>query len=182
VDRLTGPEAERPTDTREAIALMRSVTWPADVPPPRAESATAAPVLAQLGGRLQQAESDGIRDSVLERSVLVLAAEGAAYELALSFARADHPALASVLCYQADEESVWIEDFPDSGASAVGTLSEQDRSVLAQALEALHRAGAAHGAVNRVHLRSVGDQLLLRFPVAQLHHDPARDLADLAAL
>ncbi len=180
LDRLIGEEAKRPADTGEAIALMRSVPWPVDVPQHRVETPPIATTAREYGGRLRSSANGRWQDSLLGRDVLVVAAQGAVYERALAFARADHPALASVLSHQADHETVWVEDFPIADPAA--PLTEGERATLSQALEALHRAGAAHGAVDRKHLRHVGDQVLLRFPMQPYHHDPERDLVDLATL
>ncbi len=180
VERLTGPEAQRPQDTQEAIELLRSVSWPTDVPPPRPDTALTAPRPPTPGLRLQEVGGGRYRDITLERSVLMLRAEAGVLERVLAFARADDPCLASVLSYKAEDQVLWIEDVDT--AEPTGPLSAEDRADLARALEALHRAGGAHGAVNRQHLGRCGGQLILHFPRAPEHHDATRDLLDLSQL
>ncbi|MEZ4226888.1 MAG: serine/threonine-protein kinase [Polyangiaceae bacterium] len=177
---LTGVEAERPEDALEAIALVRSATWPTTVPAPRPDVASRGPKAATLDQRLEPVGDGRHRDRVLGRMLRVLSATPGVLERALGFARADDPCLASVLAHHADEHVLWIEDLDAAPIDAA--LSDDDRAELLRALESLHRAGTAHGAVDRGHVRRAGEQLWLRFPLAPLHHDPARDLDDLSRL
>jgi serine/threonine-protein kinase len=176
--RLIGAEAERPRDTVEARALLASRAWPRSVP--EARPFVAAPVSErELSLRLTARGGALYRDTLLEREVIVLPATPETLARVLPFARASHPALASVLAHRPDEASVWIESV--AGARC-NTLDAADRQTIAEALGTLHRAGGAHGAVDREHLVRRGGCLVLCFPLSPGSVDPEADLRALAAL
>jgi serine/threonine-protein kinase len=84
---------------------------------------------------------------------------------ASAFARAGHPALQPVLRVDREGGSLWLE--PLLGRSPALPLTAAHASALRDALDALHAAGVAHGAVDAEHL-AVDDEgsVLLRFVAA----------------
>jgi serine/threonine-protein kinase len=92
-------------------------------------------------------------DSWLDREVLVLPLDELTRARAAAFARADHPALPTVMRLDADAAEIWIA--PARGTAVRGStaeLADQERSRLAQAVAALHRAGGVHGCIDADHV------------------------------
>ncbi|MCE7895085.1 MAG: hypothetical protein DYH12_36160, partial [Sorangiineae bacterium PRO1] len=134
---------------------------------------------ASARGRLTLIDGVRYRDSWLERDVYVLQLASAAAERARAFARADHRALASVLCVQPDKSAVWVEVV---SGERVTLLDPQERRELGDALAALHRAGSAHGAVDSSHVIRRGGETLLGFPLSPAHGSAEADFEALDAL
>jgi eukaryotic-like serine/threonine-protein kinase len=179
---LIAPEAERPNDSLAARTLLSSLAWPRAVPVARApqERAVDSPPLRDLSLRLVP-RGDGVyEDTLLAREVHVLPADPETLARVLPFARAGHPGLASVLVHRPDETRIWIEALPGDRLDAA--LTEADRRWLEQALAALHRAGGAHGAIDREHVVRRGGMLVLKFPLLPASSEPAADLRALAEL
>lgn len=177
--RLIAEEATRPAETRVAIELLRSVDWPRAAPAARPTSPTAE-ADAPRNDRLVALGGARFRDTLLDRVLLVLAAQGGVKERALAFARADHPVLAAVLRAEVDDERLWIEDV--DGPALDRALTADEARDLAEALSALHRAGGWHGAVDADHVCIRGGRVWLRFPTAPESDDPHADERGLARL
>ncbi|MBW2457311.1 MAG: protein kinase [Deltaproteobacteria bacterium] len=123
-------------------------------------------------------------DAWLGRDLWVLPLDDAAVARAAAFARAGHPALPAVLRADAGARQIWIE-VPRGQALATGpaSLSQIEAAHLREALEALHRAGGTHGAVDDEHVYRFGSQVALSYPL-QVGSDatPASDLQGLDQL
>jgi hypothetical protein len=117
-------------------------------------------------------------DALLARRVLVLDATPEVLRRVLPFARADHPAFASVLA--CDATSLWIEAL--DGAPLERIPSADEIAELGEALERLHRAGGVHGAVNRSHVVEQGGMLRLPIALDPPETTAADDMAGLEAL
>ncbi|MBK7581528.1 MAG: protein kinase [Myxococcales bacterium] len=181
VRRLIGPEAERPESAREARELLAGLRWPekklerrhASVPPESRRR-------QNTEGRLQALDAHRFRDTWLGRELVVLPTHGPSFERARAFAQADHSALAGVLAVQPGDDTVWVEVVV--GTPLDGALSRAEHARLRDALEALHRAGGRHGAVDRAHVVRRGGDVVLSFPLTERDSAPEADLADLNAL
>lgn len=166
--------ARRPADAFEAQRALRSIAWSTRLPDRAvARPTTERPPAAPDGGRLGAAKSpgdgrDGDRvrhDSWLERDVLVLPIDDATLARAGAFARADHPALATVLRVDREAGELWI-DRPRGRALAdeARPLSPGQQRRLGQAIEALHAAGGAHGCIDTEHLYWFDGEVTLAWP------------------
>jgi tRNA A-37 threonylcarbamoyl transferase component Bud32 len=120
------------------------------------------------------------RDTLLGRFVRVLPAEPAHLARAAAFARADHPALASVLAFRPEDHTLWVEHV--EGEPLQGPLGAVELRRLEEALAALHRAGATHGFVRADHVRVQNGETVLAFPVYDAHASEEDDFRDLHAL
>ena len=67
-----------------------------------------------------------------------------------AFARAAHPALQTVLRADKNDGALWLDVPP--GRTLDRPLTADEAEQLAQALEALHAQGIAHGRVDREHV------------------------------
>lgn len=101
---------------------------------------------------------------------------------AAAFARADHPQLSTILRADPDAKEIWVEVMAGRPLSQGLALSAAHVTELREALEALHRAGGAHGAVDPQHVYLHAGRARLAFPRTPRSADPEADLAALAAL
>jgi serine/threonine-protein kinase len=153
---------------------------------PRAEA------LAASAGRLGPPASLGDgrdaalrrHDGWLDRDVLVLPASPEALERARGFARAGHAALSPVLRVDRESGEIWVAaPLGKALADEPRGLSPGQAARLAEALEALHGAGAAHGWVDAEHLYFHDGEITLAFPRRDEPPDAAqRDQEALAGL
>jgi serine/threonine protein kinase len=160
--KLIAPEAERPADTHAARALLGSVKWPTVVPPAR--PARLGQRAASERPRSQRLEPIGgplFRDTLLDRTLLLLPADPPTLARVLPFARADDPLLPQVLAYTTEEKSFWVEQV--EGAPLERPLTAGERESLARALGRLHRAGGVHGRIDAQHLVVRGGVVALTF-------------------
>lgn len=178
--------AERPADrfasaldARRAIEraawatrlAKRTITGPLVTearPTPAADTRCAPP---QRGGDRH--------DSWLGRDVYVLSLERH-LPRAAAFARADHPALPTILRADADSQEIWVEVMSGRPLSQGLSLTPAQVDELRSALQTLHRAGGAHGAVDDHHVYVHAGCARLAFPRSQPTAATAE--ADLAAL
>jgi len=178
--RLIGPEALRPESALEARDLLLTARWPRTQPARRPISrAPTSRRLASADGRLTPIEGARFHDGWLGRDVLVLAASGADADRARAFARAAHPALASVLCVRQTDDTLWVEAVTGEPATPLGP---EEHAELHAALTALHRAGARHGAVDAAHVLRRGGETVLAFPLEPRDAPADADFAHLDAL
>ncbi len=176
---LVAPEPERPADTRTARTLVASVQWPAE-PPQRSlpDPASARPSPAVESLRLLPRGGPLHHDRLLGRDVYVIEADAALLERARSFARANQPRLATILCHRGDSHQLWVEALTGPRP----TLDSSAIEGLRTALQALHRAGGWHGSVDAEHLATRGGEAALRFPLAPRSGSAEEDLAALERL
>ncbi|MCC6559087.1 MAG: protein kinase [Polyangiaceae bacterium] len=167
--------AARPADAFEARRALQALAWPERLRP-RAARRSARPRASeapQPEARLAEAAeaSDG-RDAMtrrhdrwLERDVLVLPATEEELARARAFARAGHAALPAVLRVDLAAGEIWIA--PPRGralADAPRGLTRGQRARLAEAVAALHAAGAAHGHVDAQHIYVHDGEPALAYP------------------
>jgi serine/threonine-protein kinase len=200
VARLLAPEPKsRPADAFEARRLLESVAWPDRPAPPR----TGAPRRASSDrpapgerARLTEAAStsdgrDAARrrhDAWVQRDVLVvpLDDDGAELARARAFARAGHPALPTVLRADLDARELWVA--PPLGRALADTGAAPTPAAIARlcaAVDALHAAGGAHGAIDAEHLYLEDGDLALAYPRERppdVDEATARDREALASL
>ena len=185
----------RPTDAFEARRLLLGVTWPErvwarpkrlserprSVRPRGGDEARLVPLVGGGDGRY------GVHlhhDAWLDRDVIVLEGEPATLTQARAFARAGHPALPTVLRVDRESGAVWI------AAPRGKALADEPRAIspgqvarLAEAIEALHAAGGAHGHVDPEHLHFHEGEVVLAFPRGEAPEDATeRDREALARL
>ncbi|HVY45890.1 MAG TPA: hypothetical protein VHB21_08430, partial [Minicystis sp.] len=101
-----------------------------------------------------------------------------------AFARAGHAALPAVLRVDVEARAFWVA--PPRGKALADEprgLSPGQLARLREAVEALHAATGAHGAIDAEHLYFDGGEVTLAFPRRAADGDAvALDLAALAAL
>ena len=69
---------------------------------------------------------------------------------AAAFARANHPALQTILRVDRQTDCIWLGVV--RGSTAAGALTDAQLGSLREALEALHAAGVSHGHVDAEHV------------------------------
>lgn len=177
VARLLQEEPQkRPADAFEARRLILGVRWPDRIWPRKkrlSERPRSMRPDASGEARLSAADSLGdgrdaaarLHDRWLDRDVLVLPGDDVTRERARAFARAGHPVLPTVLRIDGDDGSIWVA--PPRGKA----LADEPRGLtpgqvarLAEAIEALHVAGGAHGRVDPDHLYWHDGEVALAFP------------------
>jgi serine/threonine-protein kinase len=166
VARLTAARgAERPADAFEARAALLALPWPATADALGARAverrSSAWPSAGRLEVRLDGVVVDGWMDRPVERVPL----SERALARARCFARADHPALQTVLRVDRDEGAIWLGVPP--GRPLDRALLPAERAWLEAALEALHGTGGVHGSVDEAHVVLGEDGPLLRFAPEQ---------------
>lgn len=177
---LVAPAGERPAAARAARDALASVEWPREVPPARPVQQAVGVPEPPRSVRLEPLGRARFRDTLLGREVLVLRADAATLERVLPFARADHPALATVLRHEPAAGVVWIE--APRGTPLDRPLDAAELAALGEALEALRRAGGFHGRVDREHVVLAGGRAVLCFPLEPLNRSAGDDQDSLAAL
>jgi serine/threonine-protein kinase len=178
--RLIGPPAERPADAVEARRLIAELDWPRRTPDREVVAPRSVRTLLALPERLSPRGDGSHHDTLLDRKVLVLDASPEVLRRALPFARADHPALASILSLDPNLGSLWIEALDGPGLAR--PLTPAESAELGEALGCLHRAGGVHGSVDRAHLVEQGGMLRLGFAIDPKDATPADDLRALGEL
>lgn len=182
--RLVGDVAARPSDAQTAIALLRSVVWPArepmHTPTSRANAAITAVAEPPNAARFSPLDRELFHDTLLDRDVLVLGATPEVVRTARAFARAGHPALATVFGFDDAARTVHVE--PLRAAPRAGRLSAADRAALDGALQSLHRSGSAHGAIDADHVVRRGGSVVLAFPDSPGNDSQEADLVALGRL
>ncbi|WP_394850654.1 protein kinase [Pendulispora brunnea] len=161
--------ARRPSDARSARRALTALPWPSwfGAPAPRPSAPSEA---SRRRSNEMAEESARVRvgvagqpdvDAWLERPILRVPLDPPTLARASAFARAEHPGLQIV--YRVDRRAgeIWL-DANDRPLDR--WLTDEDRTRLASALDALHRAGIVHGNVHRSHVRlDPSGAVLLRF-------------------
>lgn len=192
---LQADPRKRPADAFEARRLLLGVPWPERIwqrekrPSERPRSARpAVSAEARLGPALgpgdERDASARQHDTWLDRDVLVLPGDEATMARARAFARADHAALPAVLRVDRDTSAIWVAAPRGRAlADAQRGLSPGQVARLAEAVEALHAAGGAHGEIDAAHLYWLDGEVTLAFPRGPEGSDAAeRDREALARL
>jgi tRNA A-37 threonylcarbamoyl transferase component Bud32/tetratricopeptide (TPR) repeat protein len=154
--------SERPPDAFAARRELMSFRWPSDLQP-------AAPVTAQAtsdasvpagSGRLGSVRPAAVRvdrdkdgalvDRWMGRRVERVKLTERTLARAGAFARAGHRGLQLVLRVDREEAQIWLG--VPKGAPATRVLDAAEIAQVRAALDALHDAGAVHGAVDRSHV------------------------------
>ncbi|MCU0680859.1 MAG: serine/threonine protein kinase [Polyangiaceae bacterium] len=180
---LAADPGGRPEGAREALEELRALPWRALTParPPRALPPSIPP--PDRAPRLHPGAEGALWDATLERPLLVLEATPARLALARAFVRADHPALAAIYRLDAQAGTLWVEALAGRPLAALGRpLQRREAARLATALDALHAAGAAHGAVDAGHVYVDEAGARLAFPAQAAPGSRADDDEALARL
>lgn len=197
---LSEGAAGRPPDAFEARRILLSCAWPDRLPKAQNKaneghvpSVPAASPSAPEDERLGPSRDEGAdtRDGAVRRfdtwtgrDVLVLPLDAGRLALGQAFARAAHPALATVLRADPAASELWIS------APRGRALSDAPRAIppgalarLREAVAALHQAQGAHGHIDLEHLYMYEGELCLAFPRGPAGEDAAqRDLEALEKL
>ncbi|MCL2723413.1 MAG: serine/threonine protein kinase [Polyangiaceae bacterium] len=142
--------AERPADAFAARHALGALAWPDTVERAAHPRPAIAKSLPPTAARLQLGD-DGIAiDQWLDRRVVTLPLDAAVLARVSAFARADHPALQSVLRVDRESNTVWLA--APRGAPLVGRLGARRAEILWEGLVRLHQMGEIHGHVDRDHV------------------------------
>ena len=165
---MTARDVERrPSDAPDALAALRALAWPSQLDLRReSKRADGAPKPQPSGSRLELRPDGQTFDTWLGRPIERIPLPGHASPICLArahaFAEACHPALQMVLRVDREEGALWLSVPGGHTLDRPLTVDEQVR--LADALTALHAAGASHGAVDEAHVLIDGsDGAVLRF-------------------
>ncbi|HHH29263.1 MAG TPA: serine/threonine protein kinase [Polyangiaceae bacterium] len=175
----------------DARCALEALSWPSRIVVRSRGEKRSSTIPPPQGSkeRLVEARWGGdAHDSWLGRDVLLRPLEDAHLARANAFARASHPALATVLRADADRGQLWIEAPRGRPLSQGLRLTDADAIALRAALAALHRCGGHHGSIDSDHVHLHAGRAKLSYPRHELVHPsaPARHdevvAADRAAL
>jgi serine/threonine-protein kinase len=143
--------ARRPEDAFAARRALGALRWPNTierVAPPR----PARKMVSERPSsrRLLPDESGSEIDQWLGRRVVSVPLDPTTLARASLFARADHPALQTVLRVDRENQVIWLA--VPRGTPLGGRPTQQQLATIGEALERLHELGQAHGAVDRAHV------------------------------
>ena len=150
--KLVSAEPEgRPADAFSARRLLTALPWPSVVEPaaPRPVPKR-APSDRPRAGRLSVGLDGVVTDGWIGRAIERIPLRDTSLARAKAFARAGHRALQTVLRVDRDAGEIWLD--PLRGQPGELLTRAQARSAHA-ALDALHREGVTHGAVDAAHVR-----------------------------
>jgi tRNA A-37 threonylcarbamoyl transferase component Bud32 len=134
--------------------------------------------------RVGPPEGDGDRhDYWVARDVHVWALGDASLARAAALARAQHPSLATVLRVDTEAQEIWIEVVRGRPLAQGLRLDPAQVQALCAAVEALHRSGGVHGAIDAEHVLVADRTVRLAMPrEAPPGSSAAGDTAQLDAL
>ena len=143
--------AKRPEDAFAARRALGALPWPrtierVEIPRPERKVVSERPSAMRL-----VSERDGTEiDQWLGRRVVSVPLDPPMLTRASLFARADHPAIQTVLRVDREAHAIWLS-VPRGLPIATKPTAEQ-ASLLRDALGRLHELGQAHGAVDPAHI------------------------------
>jgi eukaryotic-like serine/threonine-protein kinase len=149
--KLVSPEPEgRPADAFSARRLLTALPWPSVVEPAAPKPAPKrAPSDRPRAGRLSVGLDGVVTDGWIGRAIERVPLRDGSLARAKAFARAGHRALQTVLRVDRDAGEIWLE--PRRGQPADVLTRAQARQAH-EALDALHREGVTHGAIDAAHV------------------------------
>ncbi len=175
--RMPGERPATALEARDALGgrsfrvLRPGVTRVKAVPAPRASGTR----------RLEPLEGDVYFDTALGRRVLVIEASAAALRLARACGACESRVLPAIYRLEGARQRLWVDEVEGRSLTVLGRgLRPAEARALGEALAELHKAGAAHGAVDREHVRVSAQGLRLAFP--QIASEAATAAGDIAAL
>jgi serine/threonine-protein kinase len=181
---LAREPAARPASALAARDAITSLAWSGRLPA-RSWGAPAASGEPR-DTRLQPVAADVFRDTWLERDVQLVVLDEHTARLARAYAAATCDALPLVLRADTEQGQLWFEKPAGLTLSQSSrALAEAEVEPVARALQRLHQAGAAHGAVDAEHLvidSATGNLRLAFDPDSARKATPEHDLLALAAL
>jgi serine/threonine-protein kinase len=151
---LSEDPARRPEDAFVARRALGALKWPTTIERiavPRAERKRESE--RPSGARLlpDPSRGDGTEvDQWLGRRVVRLPLDPHTIARASLFARADHPALQAVLRVDREDGAIWLA--AARGRRLAGRPTPAQLVTLREALEALHKMGEPHGAIDPEHV------------------------------
>ena len=153
---------DRPPDAFAALDALSALSWPSTVEA-RLARRSEHPAARPGGGRLELL-ADGRRvDTWTGRAVEQVQLVDTALARARAFTQANHPGLQTVLRVDREGSAIWLEACE---RITDRSLLEEERSRLRAALVGLHRAGIAHGRVDREHVGVASGEVVLCFDAA----------------
>ena len=159
---------KRPEDAFAARKALGALRWPNTLEAahaPRPEKAKSDhPAALRLVPDALHPEIE--IDQWVGRRVVTVPLDAPTLARASIFARADHPAIQTVLRVDRGTNEIWLA--APRGAPPVAKMTPTQTAALREALERLHELGAPHGAVDREHVLvdDTGAVMLLFTPVA----------------
>ena len=176
--------SDRPEDAFAARRELAALPWPDTIERAALSIRPEKPAsIRPTHGRLVPTDTPAVfRDVVLERDVVLLDLDARTLARVAAFARADHPALQSVLRVDRETGFMWLAS--PRGTPLEGKLAEAQSRVLREAIDRLHAAGETHGAVDRahVHVDASGEVVLAFAPAPPPTVTPDLDHLALARL
>jgi len=143
--------ARRPEDAFAARRALGSLRWPNTIERVAApRPARKQPSVRPTALRVMPDETGAEVDQWLGRRVVSIPLEPAMLARAAVFARADHPALQTVLRVDRENQVIWLA--APRGTPLTGTPTPGQAAMLREALDRLHELGEAHGAVDAAHV------------------------------
>ncbi len=147
---LAADPAARPDGAFAARRALGGLAWPhtIELAGPRPEGGPKS--VHPAAGRLTPIGPSTYRDEWLDRTVVCVPLSPATLARASEFARAEHPALQTVLRVDREGGAVWLARI--AGERLAGRLGEADAAAVRDALARLHELGVVHGSVDRDHV------------------------------
>lgn len=143
--------SRRPEDAFAARRALGALWWPSTIERAAApRTARKKPSDRPSAIRVIPDETGAEVDQWLGRRVVSVPLEPPMLARAAMFARADHPALQTVLRVDRTNQVIWLA--APRGAPLTGKLTPEQATMLREALDRLHELGEAHGAVDPAHV------------------------------
>lgn len=157
---LAEAPSERPASALDARNLLRSESWPGELPRAPLQTADHSSHDTLGSSRLREIAPGLWRDDWLGRDVMLVPSDDDSLRLARAWTEAECDALAVVLRADSAENTLWVE----RPCGAPGTnLSVEEVARLRAAIARLHARGVAHGAVDADHVVRTDDGVVLLF-------------------
>ncbi len=137
-----------------------------------------------LTDRLQPLEPGIYFDVWTSRRVRIVGASEKMRHVARAYATLTEPAISRLLRFDSQQGEYWFE-IPNGPllSELAQELSEQHRTLLSNALQALHQQGVTHGSVDASHIAMRGGSVVLLFdPKTMQRTTPQQDLEALSRI